>query len=422
MIITESKQRISDFQSHVNSRVREIRAAGDQSWQRVTASGEVEIVRDFLVGKGRGTDYLNRSLTSLLGTNGRVVKFASIFLHQMPMVFGLRSLPSGQPAKLDKRCELGDLQTLFLYLDRDKSICQARSVIFQAKLKPHTGSHVIDHPQQRELYDECEAFSYDTVLKGQNRRLPSGHLRERALQYIFVDERPGPVRVRTIPSNAGQGAFENYGEHLLRFLNDSTGLDVPPNKLTDDPWGQVVWDMIGNVSKEVTSRGLVRNSGLDGLLDHFNHFENHEVFSIDATGGRRLQKGEEGFGLQLVIVWDSNLGGEQRAGITVKPKIGVEQNVQPINPNVKHDLQFTNVDNMLADLEFSEAQQQHEIVLELDSRIRCNKLSDQEAQKTLKVLNSICHSLAPETAQIAYNFQQKLKSRVTVKQMLYVSH
>lgn len=308
MPITKSKQRISDFQSHINSHAKEIRDVGDEAWQRVTSKGEVEIVREFLGGKGRGTDYLNSNITSLLGNAGRVVKFASIFLHQMPKVFGLRNHPSIPPDKLDSPCELGDLQTLFLYLDRDKNVCQARSVIFQAKLKPKTGKYVIDHPQQRELYDTCTGFEYDTVLKGKTRGLPNGHFRERALQYIFVEERP--VRVRTIPSETGQGAFENYGEHLLRFLNDSTGLDVSPDRNTSEAWGKVVWDMIEHVANEVTSRGLVRNSGLKGVLDHFNHFENHDTFFIDTTGGDRLPEGHGGFGLQLVIVWDSELGGE----------------------------------------------------------------------------------------------------------------
>jgi hypothetical protein len=223
----------------------------------------------------------------------------------MPMVFGLKNSPKGPPNKSEKRCELGDLQTLFLYLDRDKNLCQARSVIFQAKLKPHSGSHVIDHPQQRALYDDCESFEYATVLPGETRRLPDGHFRERALQYIFVDEEP--VSVRTIPSEVGQGASESYGEHLLRFLNDSTGLDVPPDKGATSDWGRIVWDMIENVAKEVTSRKLIRNSGLRGLLDHFNHFEDHETFTIDTTNGENLRH-DEGFGVQLIIVWDPGLG------------------------------------------------------------------------------------------------------------------
>lgn len=312
MTITKSKQRISDFQSHINSSAQSIRAAGNEAWRLVKAKGEVEIVRQFLVGKGRGTDYLNANLTKALGTGGRVVKFASIFLHQVPKVFGIKNDSPMSPVKLDLPCELGDLQTLFLYLDRAKNVRQVRSVIFQAKLKPANGTYVIDHTEQRELYDSCPRFEYHTVLKGETRKLPSGHLRERALQYIFVDERSAHqderlVRVRTIPSDTDQGAFESYGEHLLRFLNDSTGLDVPPSTTTQDNWGRVVWDMINNVADAVSDRTPIRKSGLQGLLDHFNHFEAHETFSIDTTGGEPLREGESGFGLQLIIVWDSEL-------------------------------------------------------------------------------------------------------------------
>jgi len=415
MTITQSKQRISDFQSHVNSHAQAIRDAGNQAWQRVTAKGEVEIVREFLAGKEQGTDYLNDSITTLLSSGGRVVKFASIFLHQMPMVFGLRNHLPSAPTKLAKRCELGDLQTVFLYLDRDKNICQIRSVIFQAKLKPHSGSHVINHPQQRELYDECAGFEYNTVLAGQTRRLPDGHLRERALQYIFVNERP--VRVRTIPSNTGQGAFENYGEHFLRFLNDSTGLDVPPTPTTNDAWGQVVWDMITHVANEVTSRGLIRNSGLKGLLDHFNHFENHDTFSIDTTGGKRLRDGEGGFGLQLVIVWDSELGGEQSTRVTVKPDIGVEQIAEENSPSSKQDLQSANINDLLVNLQTGSKEEQHDIIIELRRRSGYRAIMANDAKKILNILNYIHQDLTPETMSAIYKLQQNLRSITTVHEV-----
>jgi hypothetical protein len=419
MTITKARQRISDFQSHINSRVREIRGAGDQAWQGVTAKGEVETVREFLVGRGRGTDYLNRNLASLLGTDGRVVKFASIFLHQMPMVVGIRNRPSGQPARLAKRCELGDLQTLFLYLDRDKNVCQARSVIFQAKRKPDTGNYVINHPQQRELYDKCTGFEYDTVLKGETRELPRGHYRARALQYIFVEERP--VRVRTIPSDADQGAFENFGEHLLRFLNDSTGLDVPPSRTTDDAWGKVVWDMIDHVASVVTNQTPIRKSGLQGLLDHFNHFENRETFSIDATGGKRLREGEGGFGLQLVIVWDSELGEKSLIRTTIKPKIGVKQTLKPVAPSGKYVLHSANIHDMLANLESSSLREQLEIIKELTLRTQQHAVSDHDARAILKVLNAICHCLSPDAASIASRLKHALDLKETRIVKRYVS-
>ncbi|MDB6027411.1 MAG: hypothetical protein JWM68_3634, partial [Verrucomicrobiales bacterium] len=72
------KQRISDFQSHINSNAQRIRDTGDEAWRLVKAKDEVEIVRQFLVGKEQGTHHLNASLTKALGTGGRVVKFASI--------------------------------------------------------------------------------------------------------------------------------------------------------------------------------------------------------------------------------------------------------------------------------------------------------------------------------------------------------
>jgi hypothetical protein len=418
MTITMSKQRISDFQSHANSHVQEIREAGDQAWHRVSVKGEVAIVRDFLIGKGRGTDYLNRNLAHLLGGNGRVVKFASIFLHQMRYVIGLRKADRGKQTKLS-RCELGDLQTLFLYLDQNKSICQARSVIFQAKLKPHTGSHVIDHPQQRELYDTCPSFQYESILKGEKRGLPSDRFRERALQYIFVGNRP--VQVRTIPSDMGQGATENYGEHLLRLLNDSTGLDVPPDQSTDNIWGRIVWDMIEYVAAAVTKRTPTRKSGLDELLKHFNHFENHDKFAI-TVGGRRLGKNKGGFGLQFIIVWDSELGEKPPGKTNIQPKIEVTQTIEPGMPGGKLDLESANIRDMLADLELARAQVQTEILFELDRRVRYRSVSEEEAHAIYKVLPRICSSLPNKTASIAYQLLRNLESKMALTQKVYVGY
>jgi hypothetical protein len=177
-----------------------------------------------------------------------------------------------------------------------------RSVIFQAKLRPANGEHVIDHQFQRTLYDECQGFRYETVLAGQDRRIPAGPNRERALQYLFVADKP--VRTRTIPAAAGLGAFVDYGEHLLRFLNDATGMEVLPRPDESVGWSRIVWDMIDEVAQKVTSQAMPRNQGLREVLDYFNSFESHDRFYFEPEQAR-----EEGFGMQLVIVWDSQLDG-----------------------------------------------------------------------------------------------------------------
>ncbi len=305
ILINAARQRISDFIEHVNRHQSDVRSLGNEAWTNTPSTGEVEIIRQFLSRRDCGTAFLNETLTRILNTNGWVVKFASVFLHQMPMVTGWKELGATRERTkklLSKRCELGDLQTLFIYVTADKVVCQMRSVIFQAKLRPENGKHVIDHSFQRTLYDECEGFRYETVLPGKDRRLPVGPIRERALQYLFVGEKP--PRARTIPANTGMGAFMDYGEHLLRFLNDATGLEVLPRSDDSAGWNRIVWDMIDKVAQEITSRGMPRNEGLKPILDYFNSFESHETFYVGPK-----ESGDEGFGIQLIIVWDSQLEG-----------------------------------------------------------------------------------------------------------------
>jgi len=312
MIITIAKQRISDFQHQVNTYATDVRKAGQSAWDNIDLSRkEPEVVYEFLSGKGVGTDYLNNHLSEKLSLGGRVVKFASVFLHQKPMVRGWRrtyegSTPTQNP--LTKRCELGDLQIIFLYLAQDKTVCQCRSIIFQAKKRPATGGYVIEDEFQRPLYDECSGFNYETVLPNRQRWFPTGAARERALQYLFVGEQP--VQARTIPADFGQGAFISFGELYLRFLNDSTGHDVYRKRKNDDSWNQVTWDMIEYVAEQSTRSGQMRNSGLQGLLAHFNSFEHRENYFLDVGS----EAPEHGTGVQLVIVWDPDLGGSESRG------------------------------------------------------------------------------------------------------------
>jgi hypothetical protein len=300
----------------VNKQQAKVRTLGDKAWVKTPSTGEVEIIRQFLSKPDCGTALLNRELAPLLSRNGWVVKFASIFLHQKPKVEGWKEPtrgPSPNKVFLGKNCELGDLQTIFLYLTSDKTVVKLRSVVFQAKVKPMTVDYVIKDPIQRQLYDDCQGFRYESLKSKADRRLPSGPNRERALQYLFVGEKP--VRARTIPADIDSGAFVGVGEHLLRFLNDSTGLEVLPQPDDSQGWNRIVWDMIEEVAKTVTSKGMPRNEGLRAVLDRFNSFENHDIFYVGPD-----QAIDDGFGVQLVIVWDSQLGEGSTATVQL-PKL-----------------------------------------------------------------------------------------------------
>lgn len=131
-LLDTAKQRISDFQEHVNRHQTAIRSAGDEAWENTPSTNEVEIVRQFLSNRDCGTALLNRKLAPLLSRHGWVVKFANVFLHQKPKVEGWKEAGRGTDVKrvsLGKNCELGDLQTIFLYLTADKTVTKLRSVL-----------------------------------------------------------------------------------------------------------------------------------------------------------------------------------------------------------------------------------------------------------------------------------------------------
>ena len=307
---TNARQRISDFQAHVNSVAGEVRTKAQAAWDGLDfQQGEPDIIYDFLTGTTNGTGYLNREIAPLLSLGRRTVKFASVFVHQKPLVLGSkRSSRQARPGA--SPCELGDLQLLFLYVDSTKAIYQCRSVIFQAKKAPEAGTFIIKNKDQYLLYDESHSFEYKTVLPGTLRVLPTGwNDRERALQYLFMGQQP--VQARLIPANEGAGAFMDFGEFFLRLLNDSTGLQVAriPSRTPD--WTRIVWDLIEKVAECTVAQRKTRNAGLHGLLQHFNSFQNREDFFLEGPPpgeGTQDINTPGALPLLMAIVSDEELG------------------------------------------------------------------------------------------------------------------
>jgi|GEM_PF-7132541 len=160
MTKTQIDQRITDFEKLVNRHAKKISEIGNASWDPIKESTETPAIRAFLTKKGAGIDYLNMKIARLLSTNGRVVKFAGLFLHGTPMVRGWKRTKSGTKQPISGDCELADLMTVFLYVDSNKTIKRMRSVMFQAKKNASKRGHIVDDPEQRKLYDECEGFNY----------------------------------------------------------------------------------------------------------------------------------------------------------------------------------------------------------------------------------------------------------------------
>ena len=299
MTKTQIDQRITDFEKLVNRHAKKISEIGNASWDPIKESTETPTIRAFLTKKGAGIDYLNMKIARLLSTNGRVVKFAGLFLHGTPMVRGWKRTKSGTKQPISGDCELADLMTVFLYVDSNKTIKRMRSVMFQAKKNASKRGHIVDDPEQRKLYDECEGFKYcneSISKKGDSRMLPKGASRKKALQFMFVE--PRPVETRTIPSNATSIPRLEYGNHLVRFLNGKTGLKSETKR---SAWGKIVWELMEKMGADFYTDGKTKGPGVQDVLTHFNSFESHKTWCIDEGSS------ESGFGVQLVIVWDGDI-------------------------------------------------------------------------------------------------------------------
>jgi hypothetical protein len=420
------RQRISDFQTLVNSKAIKIREEVGEAWRLLKiaqSQSEPEIIYSFLSSTQGGTGHLNRHLAPILGTDGRTVKFASIFLHKKPMVTGILE-QAGKEQVVGHTCELGDLQILFLYLAADKSVCQCRSIVFQAKKTPSSGQHVIANRHQRRLYDEFSGFEYcHSALKGEKRLLPQDFTdRERALLYLFVGDLP--IRARLIPADANKGAFVDFGELMVRVLNDSTGLNVKPKPVTGNGWSRIVWDQIDNVAETAFVQHGCRNNGIRALVDRFNSFEDSSEFFHDAPG----EPG--GIPMLLVIVSDGQLGslenlqtqdhiekisGDEPSATSVDAgTIGVVEQTKTDavqgdeNKCQKKNLESTSIADLL-NLECATEKQQANILLELKRRSEDQQITADDANKVLVFLNCICDCLDPEILKVVDELRQKLK-------------
>lgn len=331
MTQTQITERITQFERVVKAKAKEISEIGNAAWKPIKETTETPTIRAFLTKKGAGVDYLNRNLASLLSRNGRVVKFAGLFLHGTPMVRGWTKNEAGKKKPISGSCELADLMTVFLYVDRSKTIKRMRCVMFQAKMQQSKGAHVVDDPEQRKLYDECEGFDYINATvstKGDSRTFPRGARRKKALQFMFVE--PRPVETRTIPSDKGKGRTLGYGDHLVNFLNGETGLKSDTKK---NAWGKIVWELMEKMASQVYSDNMIKGPGIQDVLNHFNSFENHDVWCINEG-----QTGD-GLGVQLVIVWDGDIP-EAQAQVQTLPKIPVKKIKVPVTHAEEDELEI----------------------------------------------------------------------------------
>ncbi len=123
------------------------------SWLNINFNqSEPYIIQQYL---NEGTKYLNEHIAQQLSTWGFVVKFGGVFVHQNPIINRLSE------CKGNKRCELGDLLTVFLFVDKNKNLLFQSAFISQAKKRikwiinvKYAFTNLIKNSNFREIYVE----------------------------------------------------------------------------------------------------------------------------------------------------------------------------------------------------------------------------------------------------------------------------
>ena len=84
------------------------------------------------------------------------------------------------------------------------------------------------------------------------------------------------------------------------------------------------------MAAEVYTDGKIKGPGIQDVLNHFNSFENHDIWCINEG------QADEGFGVQLVIVWDGDIP-EAQAQVQTLPKTPVKKIKVSVTPAKEED-------------------------------------------------------------------------------------
>ena len=288
-------QRIADFKGLVAANHSAITSAADIAWNLVTSTGEVKRVTDFLTCADMGIHHLNKELPKLFSNNGFELKFAAILVHKKPIVRPLRDFEKATVVPgVTPNPELGDLNTIFLFLDGEKNVRSARSILSQAKLKRASDEEAISQNHQKYLYDKAEGFQYvNGQYKDANRRLPLASQRRRGLHYLFVSETP--VSYSPVPSDAP--AFAPWSQSLYQILLDAEGVILAAGRARGSGWSKINEDLVHVFKNDAK----LKANNLAALASWFNNFGDPDHWFADAS--------EELVGINtlLIIVRDKKL-------------------------------------------------------------------------------------------------------------------
>jgi hypothetical protein len=273
-----------------------IKRHADLSWKGIHLSNnEPAIVKEYLLSKGVGVDYMNWHISNEIHLNTQyTVKFASVFVHGKPRI--TRTATSQTHCKgSTPQCELGDLMYALVFVDNNKNIIHTAAHISQAK----KGFDMSSRSQQC-LYDKDLEFEMpkNVVAQSSNsnslRYLPDyTEHRNQALSYLYIGKR---VQVGMVPYTCNTKHY--YGNFIYRMMTGSMGKPFIPPPSGDNGWNCIIDDLI-NVGTGKNPSSQVRGFGLDFVLDSFNYFLNFEEYQLELP--------HEGMPSMFIIVQDREL-------------------------------------------------------------------------------------------------------------------
>lgn len=247
------------------------------SWNGINFNlTEPQIIKKYLLDKGVGVDYLNKNLAPILRHSSYEVKFASVFIHQKPIITRHTSainLCNGDTPG----CELGDLLVVFCLLDKNKVPLFRSAVILQAK-KDRT----LTSQSQKCLYDSDTIFFMpkrvysNSVVNVPERYLPDySQGRTKALHYLILDKLPS---LRQVPWSSN---LEYLWKHFLhRILIGDLGLPFENVNNTIPDWNCILHDLL-NIGQGIIPSRINRGNALEDIVNLFNDFNEYDKYSLE---------------------------------------------------------------------------------------------------------------------------------------------
>ena len=242
-----------------------------RSWNDIDfKQTEPNIIKEYLLASGKGVDYLNQNISKVITKETEYeMKFASVFCHKKPTITRTENSKS-QCQGNTPSCELGDLMTIFLLLDRDKNISFSSAKIMQAKKYD-----ILNSESQKCLYESDRDFEMPKNVLSKStcvdklRILPDySENRNLGLSYLILNS--GHPFNKEIPYNSN--LHYSWGHHLQLTMELKTGKKFEiPSDSNDNGWNCIINDLL-NVGSGAIKSSTERGYGIKELINAFNYY------------------------------------------------------------------------------------------------------------------------------------------------------